>query len=70
MPIIRKLKWSLQKDKFSRMMRDVTAHTNSRGIATWIEDKGSSKIQEGERARLAVCPGVRKTVRFYEGLAD
>jgi len=69
MPIIRKLRWSLQKDEFSRNMRDASGFGRIDGIAAWIEAKGPGKVQEGERARLAICPGVKKIVRFYEGLA-
>ena len=67
MPVIRKLRWSFQKDRFSRMMRDARGVGKYGGIAAWIEDN-PSKIHEGERARLAVCPSVRKNVQFYENL--
>jgi len=70
MPIIRQLNWSLQKDKMSRMIRDVSGLANSGAITAWIENKSLSKIEEGERARLALCPGIRKTVQFYEELED
>jgi hypothetical protein len=46
-----------------------------RSVATWIEKQGpklvpdSSPGLEVERTRLALCPGVGKIIRFYEGLS-
>ena len=37
-------------------------------ILTWLEGRGRGLMKEGERVRLAVCPGVRKLVGFYEGI--
>ena len=37
-------------------------------LAAWIEAKGKGIIQDGERVRLALCPGIRKIVEFYEAL--
>lgn len=70
MPIIRKLQWSLQKDQLSRMMKTASGFGRIGGIAAWIEDKGPSKIHDGERTRLAVCPGVRKRISMFEELAN
>lgn len=69
MPVIRKLRWSLQRDQLSRVIRDSASGLGKiGGIAAWIEDKGPSKVQDGERVRLALCPGVKKVVRFYESV--
>lgn len=35
----------------------------------WIEGSGRRLVHESERIRLAICPGVRKFVRLFEGLA-
>lgn len=49
--------------------------TSRRSVATWIEKQGprlipdSNSGPEVERTRLALCPGVRKIIRFYEGLS-
>ena len=37
-------------------------------LMTWLEGRGRGLMKEGERVRLAVCPGVRKLVGFYEGI--
>jgi hypothetical protein len=68
MPTIRKLRWSIQKDRLSRMMREAGGLGKIGGIAGWIESKGPAMIPEGERTRLALCPGVRKITQFYERL--
>ncbi|KDQ63227.1 hypothetical protein JAAARDRAFT_188825 [Jaapia argillacea MUCL 33604] len=71
-PIMHKLKWSIQKDKLAKMVRDKSFGTivgGSGGVGAWLEAKGRNVVKEGERVRLAVCPGVRKIVRFYEELA-
>src|SRR5258708_861947 len=69
-PIIRKLRWSLQRDKFSRMLRDTSGIGQGGGVAAWIQAQGPSMIQEGERMRLAICPNVKKIIRYWEGLAN
>jgi len=44
-------------------------------VATWIEKQGPKLIPDSnsglgvERTRLALCPGVGKIIRFYEGLS-
>jgi len=40
------------------------------GLAALIEAKGKGIIQDGERVRLALCPGVKKMVGFYEALGQ
>ena len=49
--------------------------TPNRSVAMWIEKQGpkvipdSSSGLEVERTRLALCPGVGKIIKFYEGLS-
>jgi hypothetical protein len=83
-----KLKWSLQKDRLARMVRDHTCvgstttmltTTNESGeksssrvvvhFGRWLETKGRGIVEDGERVRLALCPDIRKIVRFYESIA-
>ena len=61
-----KLKWSIQRDRLAKMVRD---GQREGGLATWLEAKGQSIIQDGERVRLALCPSVKKKVGFFEGLS-
>jgi hypothetical protein len=54
---------------------DGESGTSDRSVAMWIEKQGpklipdSSSGLEVERTRLALCPGVGKIIRFYEGLS-
>ncbi|KZW00557.1 hypothetical protein EXIGLDRAFT_761637 [Exidia glandulosa HHB12029] len=62
LPVMRKLKFAIQRDVLSRQVRA------RGGVSAWLESSGRGL--ETERVRLAVCPGVRKVVRFWEGLAN
>lgn len=76
LPIMRQLKWSIQRDNLARIVRGGAfvggkTSTDNRGahrLAVWMEAKGKGIMQDGERVRLALCPGIRKIVGFYEGL--
>lgn len=77
LPIMHKLKWSLQKDKLARMVRtrasgfrNGAGETSSGNFGKWLESKGKSIVQDGERVRLALCPGIRRIVGFYEDLGS
>ncbi|KAJ7103213.1 hypothetical protein B0H15DRAFT_200780 [Mycena belliarum] len=63
LPVMRKLKWSLQRDKLAKMVRD---DSGILGVGKWLE--GNPIVHEGERVRLAICPDIRKIVGFYEGI--
>jgi hypothetical protein len=76
---MRKLKWSLQKDRLAKILRDHTwtgtgaAAAAGRvsglaGFGEWLDTKGKGVVQDGERVRLAVCPGIRSIIGFYEEL--
>lgn len=64
LPVVRQLKWSLQRDRLAKKYREKAMNS-----ADWFESNAQSLYPEGERVRLAICPGVRRFVRFYEGLA-
>ncbi|KAI0321357.1 hypothetical protein OF83DRAFT_1099962 [Amylostereum chailletii] len=77
LPVMRKLKWSLRKDSLAKKVRDRDDNTNDSHdhstprllVARWIENRGTLLTGESERVRLALCPGVRKIVHFYEHIA-
>lgn len=60
------LKWSIQRDRLAKMVRD---GQSKGGLAAWLEAKSKGIVQDGERVRLALCPGVKKIVGFYENLS-
>jgi hypothetical protein len=66
--VIARLKWSMKRDGLARRVRGSSAK-GSDGLRWWIEGSGRMFIHEGERIRLAVCPGVRKFVKFFEQLS-
>jgi hypothetical protein len=68
LPVIARLKWSMKRDGLARRVRGSSAK-GSDGPRWWIEGSGRILIHEGERIRLAVCPGVRKFVKFFEQLS-
>ncbi|KAJ4485791.1 hypothetical protein J3R30DRAFT_3655136 [Lentinula aciculospora] len=71
LPVMRKLKWSIQKDNLSRKIKDGTAKIESLEVfCGWLESRGKGIVQDNERVRLAICPDVRKKVGFYEGLEN
>ncbi|KAF8921993.1 hypothetical protein CPB85DRAFT_1371837 [Mucidula mucida] len=52
LPVVRKLKWSFQRDKLAKVARDGGGFVN---FARWLETRGN-----------AICPNVRKMVGAYE----
>ena len=76
LPVMRQLKWSIQRDKLAQLVREGLSGTvgrkntdgAQRSIAAWFESRGRGIVQDGERVRLALCPSVRKMVHFYEQL--
>ncbi|KAK7063945.1 hypothetical protein R3P38DRAFT_2821383 [Favolaschia claudopus] len=65
LPIVRKLKWSLQRDKLAKQVRDGSGIF---GVGKWLEGR-MHILHEGERVRLAICPDVKRIVGMYEGMA-
>ncbi|KAJ3721755.1 hypothetical protein C8R42DRAFT_702824 [Lentinula raphanica] len=81
LPVMRKLKWSIQRDNLSKRIRDGTlcsipGQSSNKSLGSleafciWLESRGRGIVHENERVRLAICPDVRKKVGFYEGLED
>jgi len=68
LPVIARLKWSMKRDGLARRVRGSSVR-GSDEPRWWIEGSGRMLIHEGERIRLAVCPGVRKFVNFFEQLS-
>lgn len=78
LPVVHKLKWSIQKDNMSRIIRAHTfsavnqsesSHPFNGGFGVWAEFKGANIFGDSERVRLALCPDVRKMIKFYEEMA-
>ena len=77
-PVMRKLKWCIRRDKVAQMVRrdacigetdkKMSVNTGNK-VLNWFEGRGRGLWKENERVRLAVCPGVNKIVRFYESLS-
>ncbi|KAF9041777.1 hypothetical protein BDZ89DRAFT_1100038 [Hymenopellis radicata] len=63
LPVVRKLKWSFQRDKLAKVARDGGGFVD---FAHWLETRGKGIVPETERVRLAICPNVRKMVGAYE----
>lgn len=68
LPIVHKLKWSLQRANLARLLNARSAIVSTRSIGEWLEGKGKGLLSEHERVRLAICPDISKVVRFYESL--
>jgi hypothetical protein len=73
LPVIARLKWSMKRDKFSRRLR---AQPPEKGVITdmdhfrsLLEGGSRSLMRDGERVRLAICPGIRRIVKYFEGMA-
>ncbi|KAL0572919.1 hypothetical protein V5O48_009032 [Marasmius crinis-equi] len=64
LPVMHQLKWSFQRDRLAKMIRE-----REIDLAKWIDGNlRKGIVKEGERVRLALCPGVRRKVGFYESL--
>lgn len=77
LPIVHKLKWSIKKDKLAKIIRGSMcgAMADSRSLQScsgclgpWIERQGQRIFGDTERVRFALCPDVRKMIRFYESM--
>lgn len=72
LPVVRKLKWCIRRDELSKMVRARSFDGGSckRKSLDWFEGSGHGLWKEHERVRLAICPGVRQFIRFFEGVAE
>ncbi|KIJ66245.1 hypothetical protein HYDPIDRAFT_109239 [Hydnomerulius pinastri MD-312] len=80
LPVVRQLKWSIQKDNMARIIRASTcgliggsvakgaSHPFNSAFGAWVELKGQNIFGDTERVRLALCPDVGKMIRFYEDM--
>ncbi|PCH34249.1 hypothetical protein WOLCODRAFT_62257 [Wolfiporia cocos MD-104 SS10] len=69
-PAMRRLKWSIQRDRLARFVRGRSDMMRNGGVVAWLEGRGKAVMRrEHERVRLAVCPGISGIVRFYEDLS-
>ncbi|EED80882.1 predicted protein [Postia placenta Mad-698-R] len=69
-PTMRKLKWSLQRDRLAKLVKARSDLVRNGGVVTWLEGRGKTVMRkENERVRLALCPGISSIVQFYEGLS-
>ncbi|KAH9948177.1 hypothetical protein B0H21DRAFT_690523 [Amylocystis lapponica] len=68
--VMRRLKWSIQRDQLARFVKDRSDMVHNGGVVAWLEGRGKAVMRrEHERVRLAVCPGISGIVKFYENLA-
>ena len=68
LPIMRKLKWCLQRDRLAKVFKVSGVPV---GIGAWLDrrdSEGRKVVQESEKLGLAVCPNIRTKVGFYERL--
>jgi len=69
-PAMRKLKWSIQRDRLAKLVKARSEMVRNGGAVAWLEDRGKAVMRrENERVRLALCPGIGGIVRFYENLS-
>ena len=67
---VRRLRWAIQRDRLAHFVKDRSEMAKTGGLIKWLERNGHSVMsRENERVRLAVCPGIRGIVKYYEGLA-
>ncbi|KAI0778963.1 hypothetical protein BD413DRAFT_513124 [Trametes elegans] len=67
---VRRLRWALRRDRLARFVKDRSEMVKHGGVVVWLEGKGRVAVwRENERVRLALCPGIRRIVNFYEGLS-
>ncbi|KDR85771.1 hypothetical protein GALMADRAFT_386298 [Galerina marginata CBS 339.88] len=68
LPVVRKLKWSIQKDKLAKVFKDSGMRL---GVGPWLDSgngSGRKVLLENEKLRLALCPDIRKRLGFFERL--
>ncbi|KAF5388589.1 hypothetical protein D9757_004689 [Collybiopsis confluens] len=76
LPVMRKLKWSIQRDNLSKKIRTGTVYSISGSsigplevFGRWLESRAKAVVYDrDERVRLAICPDIRLKVGFYERL--
>jgi len=73
LPVIVRLKWSMARDRVSRSVHvrpPVKGLVNDeKTFKRWLEGSGRALMRDHERVRLAICPGIKKLIGFYENLS-
>ncbi|KIJ22044.1 hypothetical protein PAXINDRAFT_165348 [Paxillus involutus ATCC 200175] len=78
LPVVRRLKWCIQKDNMAKIIRTSTCSARrgndafrpfNSSFGAWVELRGPNIFGDSERLRLALCPDVRKMIKFYEAMA-
>ena len=68
---VRRLRWALQRDRLAHFVKDRSEMVKNGSLGKWLEGDGRVVMwRENERVRLALCPGIKGIVRFYEGLSQ
>ena len=68
---VRRLRWALQRDRLAHFVKDRSEMAKNGGLTKWLEGNGRAVMwRENERLRLALCPGIKGIVKFYEGLTQ
>ncbi|KAI1793088.1 hypothetical protein LXA43DRAFT_1093000 [Ganoderma leucocontextum] len=66
---VRRLRWAIQRDRLAHLVKDRSEMAKNGGLMKWLESNRHTVMsRENERVRLAVCPGIKGIVRYYEGL--
>ena len=69
-PAVRRLRWALRRDRLAHFVKDRSEMVKNGSLGKWLEGDGRVVMwRENERVRLALCPGIKGIVRFYEGLS-
>ncbi|KAH9932050.1 uncharacterized protein BXZ73DRAFT_89996 [Epithele typhae] len=67
---VRRLRWALKRDHLAHFVKDRSDMVKNGGLNKWLEGNGRAVMwRENERIRLALCPGIKGIVKFFEGLA-
>ena len=67
---VRRLRWAIQRDRLAHFVKDRSEMAKKGGLMKWLEENGRTVMfKENERVRLALCPGIKGIVKYYEGLA-
>ncbi|KAH6917015.1 hypothetical protein BKA70DRAFT_1251141 [Coprinopsis sp. MPI-PUGE-AT-0042] len=69
-PIVRRLKWAIQKDRFGQLIKkSLMGKKGETALKGWLEGPGRSVVgYENEKVRLAICPDIRRRIGFFERL--
>ena len=67
---VRRLRWALKRDRLAHFVKDRSDMVKNGGFTKWLEGNGRTIMwRENEQIRLALCPGIKRIVKYYEGLS-